>query len=833
MSDALNTLSKRGIRASLNVLLVLAAGWPSVILAQGLPEISIPSGNINLKDIELLFPQRPAASGQRESVAVQWRGELVSQDGPLLTLVNGVMEVEGTGGNTVILKAESISFNRLDQSIKASGNVVLEHPHYKLRCQQLELRLTVSGANATRTGEALGVTFELPPSWILAAKRVSFEDYPGDTLGILGKLLGGGRADRTTEFRFEDASVSPCPDDRPNWTANASNIHLKTGSYGNNSGQQGYATLNNIVLKIGPTPIMWMPWALFPARVDRAPGLLPPELGYSGQLGAIVGMSYFQPLGDTADATVSPTWHSKVGTMWTLESRWEPGITHKGNLTARYIRPKDTGEARYRFGLQEIWDLENGWLVRADINSASDQLMDTEFGKSGPAPIGAPAYDSTLFVGKNFKWGALSLFASDNRSFFQPDDPFYNYSFPASLQKIKLPEGQLRFFPVPIGNFYLDGSSRIGQFGYYLDLGEESPVSKYTWERSDHQVRLQGHLGRWGPLRADLQLGARFTHYGAVISDSSLDARDGAGEEGASKNAIDDPIFAPFRVEGPSAQRWVGSSCLLFSAPQIGRSFLNLKLAGYSGDIKHILEPSIAFSFNSKNGLAGVFPRFDEADTRPGVGNTVVGERSVELGLKQHLFGRPDSSQSYTDLVRARVSVKYYVDPIIYYDGREKQGWASLNTDVDFEPTGSMKLSFKRATEVSNGESDSSISADLAVSKATMFSLAAFSSGKNQLRIRQRGIRAGGTQQIWGDRLSFKFEANYDFVRRTFTQSQVALTFGSPCVAFSLSYYHIYLPEISRYRKEDRISFSLSLKNLGELFSAELGSLFRSKSNSK
>ena len=830
MSDALNTLAMRSIRTlgqSLNVLFALAAGGSSVV-AQSLPEIPIPAGNINLKDIDLLFPQRPAAGSQRESVAVQWRGELVNQEGPLLTLVNGLLEVEGTGGNTVVLRAESISFNHLDQSIKASGNVVLEHPHYKMSCQQLELRLTVSGENAIRTGEALGAIFELPPSWILAARRVRFEDYPGDTLGILGKLLGGGKADRTTEFRFEDASVSPCPDERPNWVANASMIHLKTGSYGNSSGQ-GYATLNNIVLRIGPAPIMWLPWVLFPARVDRAPGLLPPEFGYSGQLGAIVGMSYFQPLGDAADATISPTWHSKVGTMWAFESRWEPGITHKGNFSARYIRPKDTGEARYRFGLQEIWDLENGWFVRADINSASDQLMDTEFGKSAPVPIGTPAYDSTLFVGKNFKWAALSLFASDNRSFFQPDDPFYNYNFPASLQKIKMPEGQLRFFPVPIGNFYLDGSSRIGQFGYYLDLGEDSPMSNYTWERSDHQIRLQGHLGRWGPLRADLQLGARFTHYSAVISDPFSDAEEDLGEEMVPTNPIDDPAFDPFRVEGPSAQRWVGSSRLLFSAPQIGRSFLNLNLAGYNGDIKHILEPSIAFSFNSRSSLAGVFPRFDEADTRPGVGNTVVGERSVEFGLKQHLFGRPDSSQSYADLLRARIAVKYYVDPIIYYDGREKQGWASLNTYVDIEPTRAIKLSFKRATEVSNGESDSSLSADVAVSKTTKFSLAAFSSGKNQLRIRQRGIRAGGTQNIWGDKLGLQFEANYDFVRKTFTQSQVALIFGSPCVAFSLSYYHIYLPEISRYRKEDRISFSLNLKNLGELFSVEFGNLFRSK----
>jgi hypothetical protein len=814
---------------SLTARAFLALVASSIAHAQGLPGLPIVPPNEALKDVNLLFPQRPAAGYYDNYATIQWSGESAREEGPVLVLSGAVVDLGGMGGGDVKLRADSVIYNRLDQTLKATGSVRLDHTGFKMRCHSLEMKMVVSNGEGIYFGDALGVTFELPGDWTLNSKKVNFTNHPGDSLGFVGRLMGGGDAGRTTTFHFEEVSVSPCPDEKHNWSAKASSVHLKAGSYTGGAGLQGYATLKNTVLKIGPAPVMWMPWALFPARVDRAPGLLPPELGFSNQLGATLGMSYFQPLGEAADVTVSPTWYSKEGIMWGLESRWEPEEIHKGNFNIRYIRPKTTMEARYRANLNEIWDMENGWFVRADVNLASDQMMDMEFGRTSTIPLGSPAYDSSLFVGKNFKWASFSLFASDQRTFFQPDDPFYNQYFPASMQKVKMPEAQLRFYPISIGRFYLDGSSRVGRFGYYLDLGDEDPAAKYYWDRSDHQVRLQGRLGQWGPFRADLQMGARATQYSSVLMDSYFSPEPPPEDGSPPQNPLDNPVFDPFKVEGPSTMRWLGSSRIHFSVPQVGRSFLNLKVGKYTGDIKHILEPTIAFTFNSKNGMAGVFPRFDEADTRPGVGNSAVGERSIEFALKQHLFGRPDSAAKYADLLRFRTSIKYYYDPIILYDGRVKQGWGSLDTDIDVEPSRTLRMSFRRATDISEGTSDSSVSADVAVNESTRFGLAFFTSGINQLHVRQRGIRTGGSHSMWGDRLRFQFEVNYDFERKTFTQSQASLTYGSPCVAYSIRYYHVYLPEISPFRKEDRVDFSINLSKLGDLFSSEIGQLFRSK----
>ncbi|MDR0499440.1 MAG: hypothetical protein LBH03_06905, partial [Holophagales bacterium] len=461
------------------------------VFAQGLPELPTIRSQ-DLKEADFLYPQRPAEGDYKNSITIQWRGESVQEEGATIILINGVIELKGMGNGDVILMADSIEYNDFDKSIKAAGAVRFEHTAFRMRCHRLEMQI---GDKLVPSGDAWGVTFEFQPSWTLNSSHVYFVSHPGNSLGFIGKLMSWGKANHTTEFYFEEVSVSPCPQENPGWAAKASALNLRTGLYNDDSELQGYATLKNILLKIGPVPVMWMPWVIFPAHIDRAPGILPFALGYNSHLGAALGMSYFQPLGHTADVTFSPTLYSKEGVMWGGEVRWEPEMTHRGNLFVDYIRPKSTHETRYRLNMNEIWDLENGWFVRADVNHASDHLMDAEFSRNNSVLLGASTYDSSLFVGKNFKWAAFSLFASDQRTFFQPDDPFYNPNFPGSMQKIKIPEGYLRFYPIAIGNFYLDGSARIGRLGYRLEFDDDNSTVDYYWSRNDYQMRLQGQLG--------------------------------------------------------------------------------------------------------------------------------------------------------------------------------------------------------------------------------------------------------------------------------------------------------------------------------------------------
>jgi hypothetical protein len=811
---------------SLPAMAVLFSLASAYVSAQALPELPPLRPGQELKEIDYLFPQRPAKGGFKDTSTIDWRGDSIKEDGPLIALSKGIIELEGLMGESWVLKADHIEFHRLEQRIKAIGSVRIEHSDFAMICQSFEVAMLSSDAGAIVKGVGVDVVFELPPSWTLKSQYAYFESKPEESPGFMVGLLMGGKQKRSTEFFFKDVSITRCPQDSPDWIAKASSLKLKTGAYGIGTRLQGYATLSNMTLKLGQLPVMWAPWLLYPARLDRAPGLLPPSIGYSGKLGATLGIPYFQPLGQSADITLSPTLYSKEGIMWATETRWAPEMTHKGSMDIRYIRPKSTPEPRYSLRMNEIWDMENGWHVRADINQASDQLVEIEFGALDAVPLGGTIYNSSLFIGKNFKWASFSLIASENRTFFQENDPFFKPHFPEAMSKTKIPEGQLRFYPIGIGDFYLDGSARMGGFGYKLNFGEGQQSAQYYWNRGDSQLRLSGRLGSWGPFRADLQAGARFTQYTAVLSAPHFDIDSpGEGDTGIS-NPVDNSDFDPFRVDGPSSKRWLGSSRIQVSAPQIGRSFLGLNLFGYSGDLKHILEPFIALTLNTKNGMAGVFPRYDEVDTRPGVGNSLLGERSIGFGLKQHLFARPDSNAMYANLVRFKVSIKYHIDPVVMPDGHIIQGWSSVDTNVDIEPSETIRVSFRRNSEQQGGVADTSLSTDVAVGKSHAINFSIFTTRPNQLQSRQRGIRAGGFHKLWGSGLQFKYDVAYNIERKTFAYTQALLTYATPCVQYSLRYHHIALPATSLFAKEDRLDFILNFSGLGDLFSADIGGFF-------
>ena len=561
-----------------------------------------------------------------------------------------------------------------------------------------------------------------------------------------------------------------------------------------------------------------MPWAIYPAKAQRSSGLLPPLLGYSGRLGANVGLSYFQTLGESSDATFSPQYFSKQGVLWGMESRWNPEPTHQGSFQGQLINERSSHERRYRFGVREVWQREDGWQLTADINQASDSLIDADYG-NGPGQLGARPFDSAFYLGKSFQWASFAFTAQEQRSFFLPNDPFFRPDFPSSLKRQVLPQVEARLFPIPLGNFYLDGSWRTSRLRYKIQTGERDPEGRYTWGRDDGFLRVHGRLGQWGPFRADAQLLARYTRYGAILKEAVFDPNSGAS--GTSVDPEINSAFDPFRAEGDSAKRYFDSIKLQLSGPQAGRTYTGLSLWGYHGDIRHVIEPFLALTQNSKFGLAGKIPRFDEVDAQPGVDGSAMGERSAELGIKQHILGRPGAGMDFADLVRWRLSTKFHFNPILLGDGRIKKGFDSLDSNIDVEPSESFRVNFRRSSDLVDGGTDNSLTAEVKRADGSRFNLSFFSTGINRFLVRQQGLQLGGMQRFLDDRVRLEFSTNYDIKSHGFSYSQVGLAYVTPCVAATLRYTHIAL-SIPRKSgptgKEDRVDLVLTLRGLGDLF---------------
>ena len=275
-------------------------------------------------------------------------------------------------------------------------------------------------------------------------------------------------------------------------------------------------------------------------------------------------------------------------------------------------------------------------------------------------------------------------------------------------------------------------------------------------------------------------------------------------------------------MTGPPVNRLLGSARLQFSAPPIGRVFHHAHAFGYSGEVKHVLDPYFALTDTSKSSTEGRLPHFDGVDSAPGVNESAAGEHSVELGVKQHFMGRPGPGVPFLDLVRWKLSTKYHFQTILLNDGRFQKGWGSLDSDMDIEPNDKLHISFQHSTDVASNRSDDSLSAGYAAADGTRFNLAYFSTGINRLLVRQKGFQLGGIQRLWSDQVRLEFSANYDVTQKGFTTSQVTLAYVQPCLAESLRYSHVAIYSANALTKEDRLDLVITLRTLGDMFNMGL-----------
>ena len=72
---------------------------------------------------------------------------------------------------------------------------------------------------------------------------------------------------------------------------------------------------------------------VWPARTERTSGLLIPNLGYSQQRGAYLGLAYYQVMGPSADGTLFLDGYSEGFAGAGGELRWRPSEGSKGSTT--------------------------------------------------------------------------------------------------------------------------------------------------------------------------------------------------------------------------------------------------------------------------------------------------------------------------------------------------------------------------------------------------------------------------------------------------------------------------------------------------------------------
>ena len=276
-------------------------------------------------------------------------------------LASGNVEIS-TGDSTLL--AEKVTYNRPEDLVSASGNVVLMSPDGNVTfADEMEL-----------TGDLKSGTIE--------AVKILFSD--GSRLAA-----NGGRLGRDGRSEVTKAVYSPCPicsDSRarnPFWQIKAfSAVHdksLKRIFY------------KDAVLEAFGIPVMYMPFFTHPdPSVTKKTGFLAPSLISNTLLGLTYTQPFFFNISPYQDATIAPIFTGTGGVVLTGEYRraLEKGTfeasgsaTRSGKVVA--VLPeieRGVEETRGHIFARGDYSIGSNWLAGVDVNLASDRAYLGNYG---------------------------------------------------------------------------------------------------------------------------------------------------------------------------------------------------------------------------------------------------------------------------------------------------------------------------------------------------------------------------------------------------------------------------------------------------------------------
>lgn len=302
-------------------------------------------------------------------------------------------DLDPHSGQPIEITADEIVYERLREVYVARGSVRVVQGDRRIDADWIVFN------RATRRGIAAGKVRAVDADDVLEARFIEFDNAAQRGLVLTGRLdlgeddfrLAAGELIKIDEDRYEGTDVSMttcrCPDDddRLPWVINADQADVEIG---------GYATVTNSTVDILGVPAVWIPWAFFPVKSERATGFLPPELRFGGGNGFEFALPFFWAARDNINVTVTPRYMTTRGFKPELLFETVYGKKSSTTIFGSYLDDQNPDEGRLagdprprnlydtdRWGVGFDNDIHapGGLRLRSDIQIVSDNEYVRDF----------------------------------------------------------------------------------------------------------------------------------------------------------------------------------------------------------------------------------------------------------------------------------------------------------------------------------------------------------------------------------------------------------------------------------------------------------------------
>ncbi len=260
---------------------------------------------------------------------------------------------------------------------RLTGHVVVRRERLQLEAERVDYDYLTGRLDAREqvrllapglliTGERITADLKASRADVFAAAYFTTERANGEARRL--HLDGPRRLD------LLDATFTTCDPADPSWRLGAGRIHLDLDS------RQG--TARNVVLRVADTPVFWLPWIRFPIGDERLTGLLFPTFGNSEKHGIQVQAPFYWNIAPNYDATFTPWYMQKRGTMLRSQFRYLHR-KNQGQIDADWL-DNDHIQDRERWGVrwQHRGQPARGWQTEVDYSKVSDTDYFADFGRS-------------------------------------------------------------------------------------------------------------------------------------------------------------------------------------------------------------------------------------------------------------------------------------------------------------------------------------------------------------------------------------------------------------------------------------------------------------------
>jgi lipopolysaccharide assembly outer membrane protein LptD (OstA) len=244
------------------------------------------------------------------------------------------------------LEADQVDYDRVHDVYHATGNVVLRQQDSTLTADAILLDMAtgvlicdgaVTITNPRGSMHADSLQFELHQETAVMSRALFIVRNKDLTFFIRGRRIEKIGPERYLIYHG-NYTTCDCGAEEADWMVEADFIDVTFDDY---------AVVEHGRVYIEGLPVAYVPYGIFPAKVNRSSGFLWPTTGWASDDGYHIGLPYYWNQAPYADATLYTDWYQHRGTKLGWEQRWEISRDWAGDMTGY---PKSVSAAVFSHG---------------------------------------------------------------------------------------------------------------------------------------------------------------------------------------------------------------------------------------------------------------------------------------------------------------------------------------------------------------------------------------------------------------------------------------------------------------------------------------------------